>query len=78
MKKAYLLTLKEVYQEPEKTVFLNEQKANDYFKNAILQAFKENETIKDDDGYTLQECLLSGSMESDPYTATLEEIKIIE
>ncbi len=77
MGKAYLLILKETYEEPEKYIFLDQQKANDFFEKSIKEAFKINETEKDDDGRTLGECLLYQVMESDPYTATLEEITLI-
>ena len=78
MKKAYLITCKEVYETPEKYIILDQKKANDFFESIVKQAFKNNETSKDDDGMTLQECLLSGTMESDPYTATIEEITVIQ
>ena len=78
MKTAYLLTLKEVFNDTEKYIFLDQQKANEYFTKAINQAFKENETETDDNNRTLEECLQFELMESDPYTATLEEITLIE
>ena len=77
MKKAYLITMKEVFNDTEKYIFLDKQKANDYFKKCIIEAFKINETEKDDDGYTIEECLQAGTMESDPYTVTLEELEVI-
>ena len=78
MKKAYLLTMKETYNTPEKNIFLNRKKAEKNFKECVLQAFKENDVKKDDNGYNFNQCLLSWEMSLDPYNVTLEEITVIE
>ena len=78
MKTAYLLTMKETYNSPEKIIFLDQQKAVNNFKECILQAFKENNTDHDDNGYNFDQCLLAWEMSLDPYNVTLEEITIIE
>ena len=77
-KQAYLLTLKEVFNDTEKYIFLDQRKANSYFRKAIKQAFKENEVKKDENGNNIKQCLLYGIMESDPYTATLENVTLID
>lgn len=78
MKTAYLLTMKETYNTPEKTIFLDRKKAEQNFKECVLQAFKENDVKKDDNDYNLNQCLLAWEMSLDPYSVTLEEINIIE
>ena len=76
-KQAYLLTLKEVFNDTEKYIFLDQKKANSYFRKAIKQAFTENEVKKDENENNIKQCIDVGIMESDPYTATLEEITLI-
>ena len=78
MKKAYLLTMKETYNSPEKIIFLDQEKAVNNFKKCILQAFKEKNTDHDDNGYNFDQCLLACEMSLDPYSVTLEEITVIE
>ena len=78
MKKAYLLTMKETYNTPEKFIFLDKKKAEQNFKECILQAFKENDVKKDDNNNDLKKCLLAWEMSLDPYNVTLEEINVIE
>lgn len=77
-KNAYLLTLKEVFNDTEKYLFLDQKKANKFFRQAIKQAFTENETKKDDNGNNIKQCIDAGIMESDPYTATMESVILID
>lgn len=72
MKECYLVTCQQVFESTEKTVFLNRDKANKYFKYCIESAFKYNETDRDDDGNTLTECECNCECNCDPYTVTLE------
>ena len=78
MKQAYLLTLKELYNDTEKYLFLDQKKANSYLKKAIKAAFKENETKKDDNNNNIKQCIDAGIMKSDPYTATMESVILID
>lgn len=78
MKKAYLITCKEVYETPEKYIILDQKKANDLFKSLVKQIFENNETTKDENNNNLEKCLNVGLCESDPYTATIEEITVIQ
>lgn len=77
MKKAYLLTMKETYNTPEKNIFLDRKKAEQNFKECVLQAFKENNVKKDDNNNNLKKCLLAWELSLDPYNVTLEEIELI-
>lgn len=77
-KNAYLLTLKELYNDTEKYIFLDQKKANSYFRQAIKQAFKENEVKKDNNNNNIKQCIDAGIMESDPYTATMESVILID
>lgn len=76
-KNAYLLTLKELYNDTEKYLFLDQKKANSYFRKAIKQAFTENEIKKDENGNNIKQCIDAGIMESDPYIATMESVTLI-
>lgn len=77
-KNAYLLTLKEVYNDTEKYLFLDQKKANSYFRKAIKAAFTENEIKKDENGNNIKQCIDAGVLECDPYSATLENVILID
>ena len=78
MKKAYLITCKEVYETPEKYIILDQKKANDFFESIVKQIFENNETTKDSNNNDIKKCLDIGLCESNLYTATIEEITVIQ
>ncbi len=75
---AYLFTLKEVFNDPEKVVILDPEKAKQFFIDNVNLAFTENEVNKDDDNRTPEECWRAGIMNCDPYTITMEVINVID